>query len=231
MEYFKNILRRAYNYDEALRRQNIDQSDVTKLRERIKDSKFIPKFMTDKQVLLFLNAANSNVEKAAAKLEVYYELKKTAPEFFKNRDVHSDAIQSSLDHQNFIDLPISPDNCILFFHDLSSPEAKHYVFDEAVKTFAISIGKSRKAENTCKLTRNLITEASLYNKGPRSGTILIFDLKKMSFWHIFQPGVNSMRKGMRFLQEGSPVDIKAIHVLNSVPFSDVIVGEHGTPKT
>lgn len=155
---------------------------------------------------MFLNAFKNDIDKSAEKLENFYRLKRTTPEFFKNRDVKSEEIQSSLDHQDYVALPVTPDNYNLIFHRLSSPEAKHYVFDEAVKTFVI----------TC--------ESYAYKNGPRSGTIFIFDLKGVGFWHLFQPSFGSIRKGIRFLEDGSPFDLKAIHILNTVPFFDKIVG-------
>lgn len=94
--------------------------------------------------MLFLNAFKGDVTKSFEKLENYYRLKKETPEFFSNRDLNSDAIQSSLDHQDFVALPVTPDNCNLIFHRLSSYTPKHYVFDEAVKTFVITAGKTLK---------------------------------------------------------------------------------------
>lgn len=159
------------------------------------------------KLLLFLNAFKNDIDKSAEKLENFYKLKKNTPQFFKNRDVKSDEIQSALDHQDYVALPVTPDNCNLIFHRLSSSEPKHYVFDEAVKTFVIT------------------SEAYAYRQGPRSGTIFVFDLKGVRFGHLFQPGLNSVRKGIRFMEDGSPFDIKAIHILNTVPFFDKIVGE------
>lgn len=49
-ETFKNILATAYNYEEALKRQNLKQEDVDRLRAKIKDSEHVPKFIVDKQV-------------------------------------------------------------------------------------------------------------------------------------------------------------------------------------
>jgi hypothetical protein len=102
-----------------------------------------------------LNAFQNDVEKSAEKLENFYKLKKDTPQFFKNRDVKSEAIQSSLDHQDYVALPVTPENYNLIFHRLSSSEPKHYVFDEAVKTFIIT------------------SEAYAYRHGPRSGTIFL----------------------------------------------------------
>lgn len=157
--------------------------------------------------MLFLNAYKNDVDKSAKMIESFYKMKKATPEFFANRDVESKEIQAALDHQDYVALPLTPDDNYLIFHRLSSFEPIHYVFDEAVKTFIIT------------------SEAYAYRNGPRAGTIFVFDLRGVRFGHLFRPGVNSVRKGMRFLEEGSPFDIKAVHILNTVPFFDMIVGK------
>lgn len=43
--------------------------------------------------------------------------------------------------------------------------------------------------------------------------------------HLFKPGIGSMMKGIKFLEEGMPFDIEAVHVLNSKRIFDMIVGE------
>lgn len=153
-----------------------------------------------------MNAYKNDVEKSAQMLEIYYKMKKSTPEFFANRDLDNKEIQSSLDHQDYVSLPVTPDNQNLIFHRLSSYEPKHYIFDEAVKTFIIAC------------------EVYAYHKGPRSGTIFVFDLKNVRLGHIFQPSIGSIRKGIRFLEEGNPFDITAVHVLNTVPFFNLILG-------
>ena len=82
------------------------------------------------------------------------------------------------------------------------------MFDEAVKTFI----------TTC--------EAYAYKNGPRSGTVFVFDLTGVRFGHLFQPGLGSIRKGIRFMEDGSPFDLKAVHIINTVPFFDKIIGEN-----
>ena len=47
---FQEIIDKAFDYNEALKRQELKQEDVEKLREKIKDSKFVPKSIVDKQV-------------------------------------------------------------------------------------------------------------------------------------------------------------------------------------
>lgn len=63
------------------------------------------------------------------------------PEWFSNRDIASKEVQSSLDNQVYVSLPVTPDNCNLILHKAISFEPKDYVFDDAEKTFLITIGK------------------------------------------------------------------------------------------
>lgn len=47
---FKQLLESAYNYKEALERENVKQENVKTLREKVKLSEYVPKFIVDKQV-------------------------------------------------------------------------------------------------------------------------------------------------------------------------------------
>lgn len=48
---FQDIIDKAFNYEEALIRQGLKQEDVEKLRDKVRDSKFVPKSIVDKQVM------------------------------------------------------------------------------------------------------------------------------------------------------------------------------------
>lgn len=154
----------------------------------------------------FLKACDGDVDKSATLIENYYKIKKSTPEFFANRDIASEEIQKCLDNQDYIRLPITPDNCHLIFHRLSSHDAKTYSYDSAVKTFI------------------MLTETDIYYNGPRSGVVYLFDLRGVGLMHLFKPSISSMRKGIQFLDEGMPIEIKAVHVLNSGMIFEMIVG-------
>lgn len=159
------------------------------------------------QLLIFLHACGSDIEKAAKRLHTYYKCKKEMPEFFSDRNPESTKIVQCFNSQFYVTFPPSPDNCNLIYTALSDHEPKSYVFDEACKTFI------------------MLSEAYLYRNGPRADTIFIFDLKLVQFGHLFQPGIGSMRKGMHFLENATPMNIKAIHIFNTVPFIRYIFGE------
>lgn len=52
---FKQLFGSAYNYKEALARENLQQENVEALREKIKSVQLIPKRIFDHQVSLLLN--------------------------------------------------------------------------------------------------------------------------------------------------------------------------------
>lgn len=159
---FEHTIRDSYNYEEALERQNLKQKNVDLLREKTKRSKFVPRYIHDKQVrqiqklfrnqlsfnfvffmlklLLFANACKDDIDKGSKWLHIYYKMKRNAPEFFANRDVLSDEIQNALRDQFFYTLPVY-NGCNVVCHSLRSYEPKKYVFDEAIKTFIITTGK------------------------------------------------------------------------------------------
>lgn len=149
---------------------------------------------------MFLNASKGDVELAVKKLKKYYKLKHSSPEFFKDRNLDSEEIQKSFENLIFVALPITPDNNLAFCHKLRSVDPKVYDFDGACKTFIMKV------------------EVTSCFQGPRDGVIFIDDLEGASVSHIFRASLNSVRKSMKFLQDGSPLEIKAIHVMNTPPF-------------
>jgi hypothetical protein len=152
-----------------------------------------------------LNSCNGDVERAAKKFEKFYNLKKECPQFFTNRDVASEEIQNCLKNLVYVALPVTPKNQNLILHRLISQDPNDYNFDDSVKTFIMK------------------AEFYAYRNGPRSGTIFIDDLQGATIWHLFRPSLNSIRMGLKFMQEASPFDVKAIHVLNTSWFLNRIM--------
>lgn len=138
---FKEILALSYDYKKALARENLKQENINLFREKLKSSKIVPQSVVDKQLLLFLNACKSDVDKSVKLIENYYKIKRSAPEFFANRKVNSDDIQKCLKNQNYVALPVTPDNNMLIFHSLKNYDSNSYDFDAAAKTFIMTSGE------------------------------------------------------------------------------------------
>lgn len=98
------------------------------------------------QILLFLDSCGG-VEQGAKVAKIYYGIKKNSPEHFSNRDPSSPKIQQCLKNQDYFYLPNTPQGDLVVFHRLSSSRASDYCFDEAIKTFFMTIGKRIQLRN------------------------------------------------------------------------------------
>ena len=91
------------------------------------------------QLLCFLSACKG-IEDAAEVISTYYTIRQSCPSVFCNRDPTSDAIQQCLKNQYYFHMPNTPKGNSLIYHCLSNNKASNYIFDEACKTFFMTLG-------------------------------------------------------------------------------------------
>lgn len=132
-------------------------------------------------------------------------MKRKNVEHFTNRDPESPKIKQCLANQDYFYLPSLPTGELVVFHRLSSSRSSDYVFDEAIKTFFMTI------------------DSCLQKNGPRNGAVFLFDMKGVGLMHLTRVNISSIRKFFAYLQEGVPGKLSAIHVLNVVSFFDKIM--------
>lgn len=232
---FRKFEAEAFDYEEAMNSNNITQDDVDELREMSISSEFVPKALLDKVFLLFLITCENNKDKSLNLLHNYCKLKKETPEFFAKRDFESEEIQQALNNQIYATLPPTPNNCNLILHKLSNYEPKNYVFDAAEKTFLMTIGEWKFEDYqievfvikifTIHYQFSQTSEARLYKEGPKNGVIFLWDMGGARIGHVFQPKITSIRKLIKLVDEGCPFKIQEIHVLNTQPFLDLVLGK------
>lgn len=59
--------------------------------------------------------------------------------------------------------------------------------------------------------------------GTSSGQIVILDAIGLSFGHIAQLNIMTLKKFLFYVQEAAPVRLKAIHIMNTMPIVDTIL--------
>ncbi|KFB43516.1 AGAP003733-PA-like protein [Anopheles sinensis] len=193
----------GYDLEEALEREGLSREDLKALRNPPIEG--VPTTITDKQLACFLDACDKNIDETRKVLKIYYDIRKTSPELFSNRDPLSAPIQQCLQNQDYFPLPTTPSGYSVVFHRLKNSRASNYQFDEAIKTYFMTI------------------DSCLYSQGPRPGIIFLFDMKNVGLMHLTRINMSSVRKFFSYLQEGLPAKLKAIHVVNVVSFFDKIM--------
>lgn len=60
-------------------------------------------------------------------------------------------------------------------------------------------------------------------QGPYPGIIFLFDMQKMSLFHLTRPRISGIRKFFHYLQDGLPAKLYQIHIFNVASFFDKVL--------
>lgn len=137
----KRFLAEAFNYEAEMEVNHLTQEDIDNFREILLSCDEVPRSIPDHSILTMLIMRNKNQDESVRLARAYCLINREAPEFFGNRDVESKAIQACFENQFYLYLPPTPDNCNLVFFKLSNYDPKNYIFDDAEKTFLMSVGE------------------------------------------------------------------------------------------
>lgn len=55
--------------------------------------------------------------------------------------------------------------------------------------------------------------------------VFLFDMQGGRIGHVFQPSIKSLRNLMRLVEEACPFNLRAVHVLNTAPFLNLVLGK------
>lgn len=93
----------------------------------------------------------------------------------------------------------------IIFHRLADTRSSQYIFNDGIKLLLMSV------------------DMNLNLNGCAPGYIFFFDMQGASLGHLTRLSINSIRKFFEYLQEGMPVRLKAIHIVNVVWFMDKVL--------
>ncbi|XP_025161278.1 alpha-tocopherol transfer protein-like isoform X2 [Harpegnathos saltator] len=160
----------------------------------------------DEQLALFAHSCYFNLDATRRCMDVYYRMRTTVPEFFSDRDSRLEYLQHSLRALEFTALPRPDRNGHrIIFHRLADTRASQYMFNDGIKLLLMSI------------------DADLYTEGCSPGYVFLFDMHGVGLGHLTRLSINSIRRYFEYIQEGMPVRLKAIHIVNVVWFMDKIL--------
>ncbi|CAG9791242.1 unnamed protein product [Diatraea saccharalis] len=199
-----------YDYESVTASMDIfSEDDINSLRQwtqNLDKSKYVPKDLTNKQLVLFYNACYGDLDRTKVCIEKYYSCRKNAPEFFDNRRTTTTEIVPVIDALEFALLPgKSCEGYDIIYHRLHHTEPSKYNFDLGVKLLFMTI------------------DMYLSKRGPQPGLMFLFDMRGVKLGHITRCGLTGFRKFFTYIQEAMPVRMRAIHVLNTEPILDKLL--------
>ncbi|EEB12928.1 protein C20orf121, putative [Pediculus humanus corporis] len=189
--------------------ENVDTraQDLQTIKEWLELQPHLPKTFDDGRLMTFLRGCKFSLEKTKRKLDMYFTMRAAIPEFFSNRDPFDPAIQEIMKQVHIPPLPgLTPEGRrVIVMRGIDKDQPTPNVA-EAMK-IVFMIGDIRLLEETTGV----------------GGDIYILDAAVATPTHFAKFTPTLIKKFLVCAQEGYPVKLKEVHVVNVSPLVDTIV--------
>lgn len=192
--------------EEYSKNPDLKKEDIQALRSWMKTQPHLPQDAPDEVLILIHHSCYFDLEASKVCMEVYFTTRTNTPEFFSNRNMNRTELLAQSKVVEFSSIaPKTPQGYQVIFHRLQQFEPSKYIFQDSVKILSMSI------------------DACLHVEGTVPGYIFLFDMTGVRLGHLLRLNVGQMSKFFLYLQEGMPVRLKGIHILNTKSIVDKIM--------
>ncbi|XP_039291892.1 alpha-tocopherol transfer protein-like [Nilaparvata lugens] len=189
--------------EELKKTDRLKLEDIEDLRRRVNEIPSYPKNVPDVLFSWFLNCSNFERDLAMKYMDINLKLREQAPELFENRDPLSAPLQTVWDLTEYYILPgLTADGYKVFYAGVHDCEPTLYDFCDACKMFL------------------MVGETELVQHGLCKGIVVVMDCKGASFRHLLKVKLRTVKSFLSYVQEGIPINIAQIHVINVSPIVD-----------
>ncbi|KAH1012034.1 hypothetical protein HUJ04_001280 [Dendroctonus ponderosae] len=165
------------------------------------DSAIIPR-VQDELVVIFLLSCDNDLPLTKHTITMYYKCKRNSPDIFDNREMDRADLKKAMNSIHMCSLPVRTDENYAIHH-FKLNDTNYLNFD-LVPVMKLSY-----------MLLDITQEKDL----PR-GLVVIIDCKGVGLMHLTRMKIGPMRRYFQFLQEGFPIQMKVIHIINAVYFFD-----------
>ncbi|KAK9500991.1 hypothetical protein O3M35_002133 [Rhynocoris fuscipes] len=191
--------------EEYLKNPDLKREDIVMLNEWVKTQEQLPP-ISEAKLILFHHSCYYEMEATKSCILVYYRMRKNTPEFFWNRDVTSPELKESCKVLRFGCQAVkTPDGYQIIHHGLQDYESSKYKLQDVGKLIVMAM------------------DACLYCEGTVPGYIIIIDLKGLGIGHLSKIRPKIVAKILEYIQDGNPIRLKAVHVVNANSLVDKIM--------
>ncbi|KAL3270855.1 hypothetical protein HHI36_021373 [Cryptolaemus montrouzieri] len=161
--------------------------------------------LTDEQIVLFLLSCQNDLEKTQRTILAHYKAKYISPKISNGKNILSEDM-------SFVSTIV--ESCVI----PRRTKDNNLVILQRLKNFSHWNFNLEKSMKYLFMTLDLGLM-----KNPPNGLITVFDMNGMGILHLTKLRLAALKLLFFFLQEGLPVQIKAIHVFNSAYFVDKLI--------
>ncbi|XP_035793773.1 alpha-tocopherol transfer protein-like [Anopheles albimanus] len=162
--------------------------------------------LEDHDIALFLHANYNNQQATQTTIENYCSSRTNYRDFFADRDIFSDSLQTALSIMMFAMLPgETKEGYKMVYSRLRTTDTTHFNHPQILKTMAMCMDLWVKLE------------------GNANGHILLSDMQGMHKGHLTKFSMGAVKKQSFYFQEALPIRLKQIHFINVNPLMNRIM--------
>lgn len=195
-----------FNADSVIASGRVNQNDFNDLRNLIKDEPF--SIITDEQLILFYLSCDGDPKFTVETIKEYYisRVSGSGPLLFINRRMDRAEFIEQLEVVRFGIVPTRLANgCGIVIHGLKNFSYSLYNMEHAMAMLIMTL------------------DALVYDDPPPTGLIMLFDMKGVGLLHLTKIRMGLLRTFSYYLQQGLPIKLEAVHVLNTAYFIDKVM--------
>ncbi|KAK9875982.1 hypothetical protein WA026_011082 [Henosepilachna vigintioctopunctata] len=193
-----------FTLQDVLQEKHISQDEITELRIWMPTVN-LP-VISDEMILTFIIACRRDIEGAKRALTAYFLCKNRSPEIFNDRDIDSEELSFTTNVIYHASMPVETDDeCVVHMFKLNDTKYYNFHFNAVAKLCF------------------MLVDISLNRKSPPSGLKVVIDAKGAGLMYLTRMKLKVLRKLLEYLQEAMPMNMKEIHVLNTILLVDKII--------
>ncbi|CAH1275671.1 unnamed protein product [Diabrotica balteata] len=196
-----------FKAEDLIAEGRVSKENVEEIRtfvSNLKD-KYVPLRIQDEMIIIFLLSCENDVELTKTTIVNYYYLKWHGPEIYDDRQMDRPDIQLAIKTIRMSSIPVrTEENDVYHYFNLHDSNYRNF---EMIPVMKVSY-----------MLMDIAQE-----KNPPSGLFVIIDMKGAGIMHMTRIKMGAIKKYLQFLQEGFPMRLKMIHILNGVYFMDKIL--------
>lgn len=198
----------SYNFkaESVIAAGRVKLKDFEDLRQMIQGEPF--SIITDEQLILFYLSCDADPKFTIETIKEYYKSRSTGsgPLLFINRRMDRAEFIEQLDTVRFGIVPKRLENGSgIVVHGLQNYSYSMYNMEHAMTMLIMTL------------------DALVYDDPPPTGLIMLFDMKGVGMLHLTKIKMGLLRTFSYYLQQGLPIKLQAVHVLNTAYFIDKVM--------
>ncbi|CAG9769960.1 unnamed protein product [Ceutorhynchus assimilis] len=160
----------------------------------------------DEMIVIFLISCDNDIKLTQHTITMYYKCKKDAPELFNERDFEREDIAKALNTVTVSNMPVrTEENYAIHYLNIKDPSYRAFDLGPIMKLCY------------------MLVDLSINSSNVPNGLVIVFDMNGIGLMHLTRLKLDIIRKYFEFLQEALPIQLKGIHIINTVYFFDKIM--------